>query len=671
MAASQQLYLLELLTDQITIFPAEDEDPQALNNKFTILVNFGPKYTFTIKESFLLADLEKKDDVQETDESGRVKWTRKIRVGRSYLFPSYPDLVINQLSKFPLEIEMWNDDESENQIFVAFGKVIWSNQFFEYLQDTSDTSKLYHPLTVKMSAPLKAECCCRVCAEITFLMRISPLGSSVITEFQELDSDTDYFIFRTNKSPTFLKCLRIEGDDPNFCMVGTCYESSTLEDPDVVEDAYKKIAVCTDLDNCGAIGVAGLDYACKLTTDDQPNTYPLATIKMGDIRGPCGNTNCVLAQKIKAYLRSLETYKKATKDKDLPAKEKNLKKKPCGQCVCKDERKHRSTCPDRSGAQTSLCPNCGGIASSGENCQDKLDKSKTKNINQVNYMFDVTRENPDLMESLFGPDFIVGTCQVRHFPSNCELKSVVKPIKLCMTSSSLTRLSEQDPPKAQSPRLSGCVFNVYNAEVSTSKGRTINNFCTDIPDDKECNCKPPKSTAPCKTLDCDCLTETQVKDTRKHHKPYCPSYKHKDNCPVIMSFEEEGAGEDEEAREAPEALPYGLPPIQLGPCPVMGRPCTVPDGFARMYKVGSLLDLPPSYSEAGKVCCSKEFERIKKVLKEYMTNHKDNDYRCLNRWYMDTETRCCDKEQRLLALVGKSCCGSHKIALNEKFEKEK
>ncbi|XP_026333275.1 uncharacterized protein LOC113240241 [Hyposmocoma kahamanoa] len=666
MAANQQLYLLELLIDQVSIFPAADEEPQAPNNKFIILVNFGPKYKFIIKESFLLDNLERKDDIQESDQTGRAKWTRRIRVGRSYLFPSYPDLVINELSKFPLEIEMWNDDQTENQIFVAFGKVLWSNEFYEFLQDTSHTHNLYYPLTIKSSAALSAECCCRMCAEITFIMRISPLGTSVITEFQELATDPHYFVFRTNKSPMFIKCARIEGDDPNFCMAGTCYESCTLEDPDVVENAYKRIEVCTELDSCGAKGIAGLDYACKLTSNDQPHSYPLATIKMGDIRGPCGNTNCILAHKIKGYLRGLEAYKKATEGKDLPAKEENLKNKPCGQCTCKDERWHRSTCSD-GGPQKKICPNCGGVAPSGETCKDKLDKLNTQNTNQVNYMVDVTLENPDLIESLFGPNFTVRTCQVQHSPSNGELKSVVKPIiKVC--SSSLTTLSEPDPPYAQSS-IRGCVFNIYNFDVSTSKGQTINNFCTDIPDDGECNCKPPKPTAPCKTFDCECLIKTQLKDTRKHHKPYCPSYKHIDKCPVIKSVEEEGAGEDEE--EAPEALPYGLPPIQLGPCPVMGRPCTVPDGFARMYRVGSLPELPPSYSEAGKVCCSKEFERIKKVLKEYMITHKDNDYRCLNQWYMDTETRCCDKEQRLLTLVGKSCCGSHKVALNEKCEKEK
>lgn len=652
---------MELLIDEVTIFPAEDEEPQATNHKFVILANFGPKHALILKECFLLADMERKDDVQGTDQSGRAKWTRSIRIGRSYLFTSYPDLIINQLSKFPLEIEMWNDDETENQIFVAFGKVVWSNEFYEYLQDTSDIHRLHHPLTIKTSAVLNAECCCRVCAEISCIMRISPLGTSVITEFQELATDPEYFVFRTNKSPTFIKCARIEGDDPNFFMVGTCYESCTLEDPDVVENAYKRIEVCTELDNCGAKGIPGVDYACKRTTDDQPRTYPIASIKMGVIRGPCGNTNCVLAQKIKAYLRSLDAYKNATKDKDLPAKTELTR--PCGQCTCKDERWHRSSCPDGGGPQKKLCPNCGGIAPSGVNCKDKVKKLKTENTNQVNYMVDVTLKNPDLMESLFGSEFTVGTCQVQHFPSNSELKSVVKPIvKVSTTSSSLTRLTESDPPNAQSsiPR---CVFNVYNVDVSTSKEQTIHNFCTDIPDDKECNCKPPVLTAPCKTLDCNCLTKNQQKGTRKHHKPYCPSYKHIDNCPVIKSVDEEGGGEDVE--EALEALPYGLPPIQLGPCPVMGRPCTVPDGFARMYRIGSLPELPPSYSEAGKVCCSKEFERIKKVLMEDMIIHKNNDYRCLNQWYMDTETRCCDKEQRLLTLVGKDCCASHKLALKK------
>lgn len=673
MSASQQLYLLEIFIDQISVFPAADEEPQAPNNKFIIEVNFGPKYVLTVKEGMLQENLERKDDIQGTDESGRPKWTRTIRVGKSYLFPSYPDLVISELSKFPLEIDMWNDDDTENQIFVAFGEMKWSNEFYEYLEDTSDVNSLQQPLTLKATTPLRAECCCRICADITVFLRLSPLGTSVITEIQELATEPEYFVFRNNKSPTFLKCTRIEGDDPNFCMVGSCYESTTLEDPDIVESAYKKIEVCTELDSCGAKGIAGLDYACRLATDDQPLTKPLETIRMGDIRGPCGNTNCVLAQKIKSYVRGLEAYKKATEGRNLTANEEKSKRKPCGQCECKDERWHRDTCPDggdlteKKGKK--LCPVCGDVPG-GEKSLEKAIKLKGQSPNQINYMTDMTLEHPELMESLFGPEFTVRTCQVQHISSNDKLNSVVNPIKyhtsgnmdandqIQVAVSSTTEISKLES-SVQSSILSGCVLDVYNAEVPTSKGRAINYFCTEIPNDKECDSNPPKPTPPCKTFDCDCFTVIEIKDTRKHYKPYCPSYKHLENCPVIMSFEEEGTGIDDV--EDPEVLPYGLPPIQLGPCPVKGRPCSVPDGFARLNKVGSLPELPPSYIEAGKVCCSKEFEKIKKVLNTYMISSKESDYRCVNRWYMDTETRCCNKQQNLSALLHKSCCGSHKL----------
>lgn len=78
-----------------------------------------------------------------------------------------------------------------------------------------------------------------------------------------------------------------------------------------------------------------------------------------------------------------------------------------------------------------------------------------------------------------------------------------------------------------------------------------------------------------------------------------------------MMLEDEENKKIEDDEDAAEPLPYGLPPIKLGPCPVIGRPCSVPDGFARMYKTAAQPPQPPSYSDAGKICCSKEYERIK------------------------------------------------------------
>ncbi|KAJ0173514.1 hypothetical protein K1T71_010663 [Dendrolimus kikuchii] len=687
----EQMYLVEIFIDTVTIFVTEDEISGAKKN-LIIKIKFGPKVQFIIKEGQLAVNSEQKDDVIECDDQGRRKWTRTIRVGKSYLFPSYPDTVLMILSKFPLEIEVWNDDENEVEIFVGIGTMHWETQFFHMLKETAEACKLHEPLSIKQVTPLFAECCCRQCGEIAFILRLSALGDSIITEFQQLMKDPDSFVFRTNKAPSMFQCKRIEGDDPNFCMVGSLYETTTLEDPDIVNNAQKKIEVCTELQSCGMGQKEGDGTVCqhsKETDDPKKKKYPINKIRMGDITGPCGNSNCPLAHKVKTYIRNLEAYKKEAAGKVSGTKDDGTSK-VCGTCSCKDDRYHREECSEsnKQGAgQKALCMGCGGIAQSGETCEDKKKKAlgvtpKTSKT-QVTYVFSVTKV-PEFKDSVYGKDFIVENVIAQHYSShtkasasqihagagcNCRRHSPA-PLRTQIVNpkSNLNTLNPEFKPSTRSMGTNNAL--VYNVDVKESRRKIAVYNCTEIPDDKDCKCDPPKPTPPCRTFDCDCIAEMGNIAARKAHKPFCPSYKHKSNCPVTMMHEEEDKKKAEDDEDETEPLPYGLPPIKLGPCPVIGKPCTYPDGFSRMYKTAALPLQSQSYSEAGKVCCSKEYERIKKAIKEYMKNEKDHDYRCVNKFNVDTEKRCCDKEQRLLALMGKGCCGSHKMAIQEKFKQD-
>lgn len=665
--------MIEIFIDKVTVFTKDEDKPSAANKNLIIKLKFGPKQQFILKEG-QLAKEDRKDDIIECDENGRKKWTRTIRVGKSFLFPSFPDTIQMILSKFPLEIEVWNDDENETEIFVGLGTMLWDTKFYHMLKEATNPKALHDPLTIKQKVTLYAECCCGQCGEITFILRLAPLGDSITTEFQQLMKDPDVFVFRTNKAPSTFQCKRIEGDDPNFNMIGSLYETATLEDPEIQEEARKKIEVCTELQSCGNRQGRGGGATCEHHTNEgKPKKYAIDKIRMGDITGPCGNKNCQLAHKVKTYIRALDSYKAEAAGKVSGNKDENVTKKVCGGCTCKDDRYHRDTCPDKT-MEKVKCKGCGGAAHTGDTCEDRIKQlygtgatpsgSKTR----VGYVLSV----PNFKDALFRNDYIVENmevnynyqqkqpCTTRSAHGCCCKNQQFKEIT--NDASSDMHCTPSDTRKCTKTLLQ----EVYNVSTADSKRRvqTVYN-CTQTPDDKDCKCDPIKPTPPCNTFDCDCITEIANKSARKTHKPYCPLYKHKPHCPILtMDSAEEKLEEDEDETEP---LPYGLPPIQLGPCPVLGRPCTVPDGFARMYRNAVLPALPPSYDDAGKVCCSKEYDRIKKAIKEYMKNEKDHDYRCINKFNVDVETRCCDKEQRLKSLMGKGCCGSHKMAIQEKF----
>ncbi|XP_045453147.1 uncharacterized protein LOC123662340 [Melitaea cinxia] len=687
----EQMYLVEIFIDKVTIFTSEEDEKSGANKKLIVKIRFGPKVEFIIKEGQLALNEDTKDDIVECDENGRRKWSRTIRVGKSYLFPSYPDTVLMILSKFPLEIEIWNDDENEVEIFVGIGTMHWETEFFHMLKETAEACKIHEPLTIKQNTPLFAECCCKQVGEISFILRLSALGESIITEFQQLMKDPDSFVFRTNKAPSMFQCKRIEGDDPNFCMVGSLYETTTLEDPTLTSNAQQKIEICTELQSCG-VGQKDADFSCKHDFEEAESkkSYPIDKIRMGDITGPCGNTNCPLAHKVKTYIRNLETYKREAEGKVTETKG-DVTRKICGTCDCKDDRWHREECPEkleREGKQSKAeCSGCGGITQVGETCEDRKKKlfgtgatpKSSKTV--VACVYSVTNI-PNFNESVYGKQFIV-----ENLEQSCYYKTIANEPSSTRAGCSCGRrgctwTQEENfdtaevsnrPPKKTIPEsnVSSHQPFVYNVDTKESKRKIAVFDCVEIAEDKDCKCNPPKPTPPCKTFDCECITETANVAARKAHRAYCPLYKHRDNCPVTMMQEDEDKKKAEDDEDETEPLPYGLPPIKLGPCPILGRPCCVPDGFARMYKTAALPAQPPSYSDAGKVCCSKEYERIKKAIKDYMNYEKDHDFRCVNKFNVDTERRCCDKEQRLLSLMGKGCCGSHKLAIQEKFKEEK
>ncbi|XP_047536775.1 uncharacterized protein LOC125070833 [Vanessa atalanta] len=688
----EQMYLVEIFIDKVTIFVFDDEESSGANKKLIVKIRFGPKVEFIIKEGQLALNENTKDDIIECDDSGRRKWSRTIRVGKSYLFPSYSDTVLMILSKFPLEIEIWNDDENEVDIFVGIGTMHWETEFFHMLKETAVASKIHEPLTIKQNTPLFAECCCKQVGEISFILRLSALGESIITEFQQLMKDPDTFVFRTNKAPSMFQCKRVEGDDPNFCMVGSLYETTTLEDPTLTNNAQEKIEICTELQSCGVQRDPD-GASCKHDVEDTEaqlkKSYPIDKIRMGDITGPCGNANCPLAHKVRTYIRNLETYKREAAGKVTETKG-DVTRKVCGTCVCKDDRWHREECPEmleKEGKQGKVvCSGCGGTTQAGETCDEQQKKlGMNPNSNKtVAYIYSVTNV-PGFNVSLNGKQFITENlkqnCYYQSTPGNEPSSNKVGCScgRSGCTWSQFENTNLFDLPTIPLNTKNSDTRNkvaarqalVYNFDVKESKRKLQVFDCVEIADDKDCKCNPPKPSPPCKTFDCECMTETTNVAARKSHRPYCPSYKHKANCPVTMMQEDEEKKKAEDDEDEAEPLPYGLPPIKLGPCPVLGRPCCVPDGFARMYKTAALPAQPPSYSDAGKVCCSKEYERIKKAIKDYMKYEKDHDFRCVNKFNVDTERRCCDKEQRLLSLMGKECCGSHKLAIQEKFKEEK
>ncbi|KAJ2953449.1 hypothetical protein O0L34_g1043 [Tuta absoluta] len=665
----KQLYMIEILFDKISIYVRDDDHDQDTNKGFIIKMKFGPKDDVNFKENHL-AEVTRKDAVVACDDQQfDKKWNRNLRVGKSYLFSGYPDILNNTLGQFPIDVTVWTDKENEVTELIGYGSGKWDPRFYDYLRENESPKRLHEPFALKQTITLWHENMAGRAGELDVILRISALGQSITTEFQQ-NPDIAPFVFRTDKVPTMFVCERTKGDDINFCMVGIVYETITLEDPGVIDNMHKKIEICTELDSCKPDDGGGRKV---------PVMYPIKKIRMKDIVGPCGNTNCALTHRIKTYLRSLDHYRQASKGQKFPDKNaKGHREHICGECGCKEDRWHRETCPENDKKPT--CTGCGGIAQSGETCEDRIKRinAKTnlekdnknkgketkepKKVTKAHYLTSITPD-PEQKQSIFGQNFHIYPCNIQYQDINTSMP----PIKYC-TCGQNTEVNQLLDKLSGSRSMANVDMLCYQAEVKADS-KTTAKFCTDMPEekDKECKCNPVIPTPPCKTFDCECLLKAKERITRRIHKPYCPAYIHKSTCPVQRMNDEENPDalppvEDDDV----EKLPYGLPPVSVGPCSVLGRPCSVPDGYARMYRTAALPNEPVSYSNAGKVCCSAEFNRIKKAISEYMKAHeKEDDYRCLNKFNWDTSKRCCDKEQRLLGLIGKSCCGSHGLDKNK------
>ncbi|KAG7297786.1 hypothetical protein JYU34_018528 [Plutella xylostella] len=153
--------------------------------------------------------------------------------------------------------------------------------------------------------------------------------------------------------------------------------------PEVEYEPLIELQICTDWKACtkdheGKKTCQGLRAA---VFDKKPKkTNPTYKLRMGDIKGPCGNTDCVIAQKIRNYIRSTEVYKKATENMKLEIKSKSTRR-ICGKCICKDERIHRPTCPTRlrnadKGGE-GVCSNCGQkFGKTGRTCDQDVNEEK-------------------------------------------------------------------------------------------------------------------------------------------------------------------------------------------------------------------------------------------------------------------------------------------------------
>ncbi|KAI5631020.1 hypothetical protein NE865_16272 [Phthorimaea operculella] len=581
--------------------------------KLFIRGTFGPKNEYIFKENQLefvprrdVIEVKKKVDelvgggappplegidtnetkAKEDTENKDKKWTRTFRVGKSVLYPSYPDDLLLLLEKYPLEFQVWTDDPTPEPELIGTGNLHWHTNFFSHIMENKDTCKPSKALSIKEEVPIMNECCCTQAGTLQLIVRLTPLGSSIETEFQQLlDKDPDIFIFKTDKCPSLFECKRIELDDKNYNTMGGLYEIACREDPEVVKRMNRKIEVCTELESCG-VSQPGVVFACQhapgspedFTKGITPKNYPIEKIRMGDIVGPCGNANCLLAHKMRIFIRNQYAYKRETLGQTFKNKPKTSKR-VCGTCGCKHDLYHSEKAEALK--KKPICKGCGKEAQIGETCDDRL-------------------------KNLHGTGFLK--------------KDVDNPI----TKAALA--------------------------VGNEKG-------------KDCTCFPTDPTRPCKTLDCECITRYKEAFTRLIHKPFCPSYKHKEACPVshINDAEPDPTASPPPATdEEVTPLPYGLPPVKVGPCPVPGRPCRT-DSAARLVKPAQAPQ--PAKEVPRKVQVSKEFDRIKKAMIEFQAeiNNKP-EFKCIHKTNVDTEKRCCDDDQRLLKMIGKSCCAEHKLA---------
>ncbi|GBP17921.1 hypothetical protein EVAR_7914_1 [Eumeta japonica] len=111
-------------------------------------------------------------------------------------------------------------------IFVGVGTMLWDKRFIQFLKNTDMACLRVEPLTVKQVTRIMADCNCKQTGEVVLINRLSALGESIITDYQQLAIDPDSILFRTNKAPSVIQGKRFRGNDENFTNVGIIYEMS-------------------------------------------------------------------------------------------------------------------------------------------------------------------------------------------------------------------------------------------------------------------------------------------------------------------------------------------------------------------------------------------------------------------------------------------------------------
>ncbi|GBP17926.1 hypothetical protein EVAR_7919_1 [Eumeta japonica] len=646
----EQIFMLEILVDKISIFFEDECDKSGNAKRLIIKIKFGPKVEFIIVEGQIVNEKELTDDIIECDEYGHRKWTRIIRIGRSLLFPSYPDKLINIFAQFPLNIEVWNDDMNEDpNIFVGVGTMLWDKRFIQFLKNTDMACLRVEPLTVKQVTRIMADCNCKQTGEVVLINRLSALGESIITDYQQLAIDPDSILFRTNKVPSVIQGKRFRGDDENFTNVGIIYESVTLEDPDVVDAAHKRLEICTGRLPCTARRESSAVLGKSQKAD-------VTKIRMGDISGPCGNRNCPLAHKVKMYIRNLDAYKKEAVDVTTE-KEVSKSKNICGSCPCKEDRWYTETneskvCSAKAAKPYAVCQLCGGATAYGQTCCDRL--SKFDETTTVNYFFHPSRL----------------TRTALSLPNVKVEESKDSLLRSCCRGADQLIDSWDDWDDEQIEDNSCDKFGTASNTDSINKNFFVyycfpNSPCQQKgapcvrPRNKACNCETENDSImpPCDTPACRCLQKKIDAANRKAHRPYCPAYKHKEVCPVLKENQDSG-DEDEkvEGEQEVETTAYGVPPIQLSSCRAPGKPCSSAASVTKPTKFGAFTTSKPKVVP---VHCSAEYERIRQALKDYYARAKEHDLKCMSRYNRDLENLCCDTEPRYTANPGKGCCDDH------------
>lgn len=199
-------------------------------------------------------------------------------------------------------------------------------------------------------------------------------------------------------------------------------------------------------------------------------------IRVGDIRGPCGNTNCKLAHKVRNYIKNLDTYK-AKAQKTGVTVSKGSNKKNCGTCVCNTDPWHKKTCPDyvepsRVLKIKSTCTGCAGMARADDTCEMRLNRhygtgaSPDSSTTQIQFVTKVTEYRDAVLRS----SYLLNDSFKNQNSSECLHRKTIPEITTSMVSTS-SKSTTHVAGKSKNKRYSSNAckrqteFNVYNVET--------------------------------------------------------------------------------------------------------------------------------------------------------------------------------------------------------------